>query len=335
MLSVIIPVFNGEKYIGNLLNCFENQNTTCRHELVFVDDGSKDNSLKILSSVKSNKFSVSVYSQENKGVSSARNLGIKYAKGDFIAFADIDDYVTTDYFECLENSMKSSESDIFVFDSIRIRSEDELTAKSDKELIVKEIGKEEVLLQMLSNPTRYGVYNLMLKKEFVEANKIRFSEGYKYYEDYDFIFRSLALSSNTMITEKPLYYYMLREQSAMQRFTVDRITCLNLMENLEPFFDDNVPEFSETFKKWGVSRIYWSVLWQAALAFNYKDFLTFAKKTSADEKLKNLSDFPSKKVSLSSALYTHSKLMYYIAANASTRGKTKIEKSDINGFRVI
>lgn len=339
MISVIIPVYNGERYINDLINNFERQDINSKDdlELVFIDDGSTDKTLEILNKRKNHgMFNISVFSQENLGVSSARNLGIKKAKGDFITFVDVDDTVTDDYFKTLTHYIETEIFDVLVFNSTRIKESDNLLNNDGQALICNHISKNDMLFRMIQNPTKLGVYNLLLKKDFIYTNDLIFPQGYKYYEDYDFLYRAFALSSKIQITEKSLYFYILQENSAMQRFTKDRLTCLELMRNLISFFEKEAPEFSNTFKKWGVSRIYWSILWQSVLAIdNYRDFKVFAEKTNAKGHLKNLSDFPDRKVKISSKVYLISSIAYYFSVKTTGKAHSKVEKVDIKDLEGV
>ena len=333
MISIIIPVYNGEKFIPNLIENLKAQKASRDSlELVFVDDGSADSSLEVLNSYSEcEEFSVSVYSQENSGVSAARNLGMKYAKGDYITFLDVDDFVTADYYETLNNAAEKGDFDVFVFSSVRVRGSEIPQIVGDYPPHNK-TSNYDMLCKMVSNPTQYGVYNLLCKSEFIKNNSLSYAVGFKYYEDYDFIYRAFALANGILMTEKPLYFYMMREGSAMQRFTGDRLICIKLMEKLEAWLKGTAVEFYPIFKKWGVNRIYWSVLWQASLAFGYGDFKKFADMVCAEDKLSELYDYPDKKVRLSSRLFGIGKPLYYLAANILGFSHSKVEKAEISSF---
>lgn len=100
-ISVIIPVYNGEKYLRELIAQFRAQQPQC-FELVFVDDGSADETYARLQEYQAQEsFPITVFHQENKGVSAARNQGMDLAKGKYITFVDVDDAISADYMKTL------------------------------------------------------------------------------------------------------------------------------------------------------------------------------------------------------------------------------------------
>lgn len=333
MISVIIPVYNGGKYIDGLFRNLRAQQETAEHfELVFIDDGSKDDSFARLAAAEDGaNFTVAAYRQENAGVSAARNAGIRYAKGEYITFADVDDFVTADYFATLEKAVRAHDFDVLMFNSLRVHDGDAPHLETD-DAVFCPMTKDDMLQKVLYNPTAFGVVNLLLRREFVKKQALLFAEGYKYYEDYDFIYRTLATAEKLLFTDKILYFYILREGSAMQRFTADRLTCLVLMQRLEAWFPDVAPSFAPYFSKWGTNRIFWSILWQAALAFSRKDFTRFAAKTDAMAHLLPLCDCPNKKVRLSARLYRFSPALYYMAVRLMGRGHSKVQPAVFADF---
>ena len=99
--SVIIPVYNVEKFIGKCLDSVFKQ-TYSDYEIVAVNDGSTDSSLKILENYQINNPKLKIISQKNKGLGGARNTGISNAKGEFLIFLDSDDYIATNMLETLD-----------------------------------------------------------------------------------------------------------------------------------------------------------------------------------------------------------------------------------------
>ena len=112
LLSVIIPVYNVQDYIGE---CFESiimQNTDCM-EVICIDDGSTDDSGKICDEYAKKNANIIVVHQENKGVAAARNLGLKLASGEYIAWIDPDDYISENWFEIISVKLENSIDIVF------------------------------------------------------------------------------------------------------------------------------------------------------------------------------------------------------------------------------
>ena len=118
-ISVIIPVYNVEKYLKKCLDSICNQ-TLQDIEIICVDDGSSDSSLEILRQYEAKDSRVKVLTQSNQKQGAARNNGISIAKGEYLGFIDSDDWIDLDYYEQLYNSAKTFDCDIAIADYIRI-----------------------------------------------------------------------------------------------------------------------------------------------------------------------------------------------------------------------
>ena len=112
-ISVVMPVYNVEKYIADCLFSLINQ-TLEEIEFILVDDGSLDNSLEIINLFAKYDSRIKIIKQENAGPSKARNTGLKEAKGQYISFIDSDDWVDEDFLEKLYNSAKNNNADISI-----------------------------------------------------------------------------------------------------------------------------------------------------------------------------------------------------------------------------
>lgn len=325
LISVVIPVFNGEKYIDGLFAQFSDQNMD-GIELVFIDDGSTDSSYERLISWQNRvTFRMQIYHWENKGVSAARNFGVSVTSGKYLTFLDVDDGISPSYFSILKDWLQQ-DFDILTFDSARVKVDDDRWRKSSivKPLSCK-VNAQEMLTEFLMDPTQFGVYNLLLRREYLSSHDISFPVGYKYYEDYDYLIQVFAQTNSILRVKQVLYYYILREGSAMGRFNADRINCLKLMKYREDWLRSFVPEFASMFKQWGIARLYWSVLWQAALALpTYGEFKTFAEQTYARQYFLKLKAYPDKLLRVSRLLFLSCKPAFYFAARFMGRAKSKI-----------
>lgn len=331
LISVIVPVYNGSAYIEGLMEQFADQPMD-GIELVCVDDGSADNSHeKLLQIAAYVPFAVRVYHQKNKGVSAARNLGVEKAEGKYIAFLDVDDGVSPDYIHTLRTHALMN-VDLLVFSSDRVKEDFTRQVSDQKECCW--LTKNEMLNRFWSDPTRLGVVNLLIRKRYMTEISAVSSEGYKYYEDYDLLLQLFAQTDSICFLDRVLYYYIQRDGSAMGRFNAERINCLALMKARGEWLWDKAPEFALVFQKWGTSRLYWSVLWQAALALpKYRDFLSFAKLTHAKNYLKKLKGYPDGLLRLSSAVFLLCPAAYHLAVRFMGRAKSSVHPTALEDIR--
>lgn len=205
-VSVIIPVYNVEIYIEKCINSLINQ-TLKEIEFIFVNDGTKDNSVSIIKKYQKEDKRIKLIEKENGGQASARNLGLKYAKGEYIAFVDSDDYVEENMYELMYNRAKKDELDIVMCNNF-------LVYKDKKEKIKNNITIEK---ETMIEPKKYIILspspcNKIIKKEYLEKCQFSFPEGI-IYEDLASI-PLLGLNQPKIIyLNEPLYYYVQSDTS--------------------------------------------------------------------------------------------------------------------------
>ena len=205
-VSVIVPVYNVEKYLDKCLDSLVNQ-TLEDIEIIVVNDGTKDNSQSIIDKYKK-KYSKKIksYIKENGGLSSARNYGLKYAKGNYIAFVDSDDYVDLKMFERMYSEAKNNKFDIVVCDTINVYEEKEVYIKSNLGYSNNDINN-----YIISPPM---ACSRIYSKKIFEKNK--FKEGI-FYEDLE-LTPSFALYTNRIgFLKEGLYFYLQRTGSIMKQ----------------------------------------------------------------------------------------------------------------------
>lgn len=332
LLSVVIPVYNGERFIGTMIDCFRAQKAQ-NFELIFVDDGSEDASLQLLRSyARTESFPMTVVELEPKGVSAARNAGMEQARGEYLSFIDVDDRIVPEYTEVLQELTDAGTAfDLFFFQSERV-GEDGPFAPSGPFTGSIPVDTGAMLEKIGSDPTKFGVYNMFQKMSFVREHGFRFSEGFSYYEDYDYLFRVVAKAKQIRRTADRLYYYLLQDGSAVGTFRLDRLTCIALLERLVPYFRAEAPDFVPMYEGFVLPRIWWSVMWQACLAFPAKDALAFGKAAGMRQKMKQLARCEDPKVSTSAKLYLASPLAFVAAAALAGKSRSRIGKTDVTPF---
>lgn len=142
LISVIIPVYNGEKYIKRCINSLINQ-TYKNIEIIIINDGSKDNSINIIKEISEKDKRIIIIDKENQGVSIARNAGIEKASGDYIMFVDVDDWVKTNMIEQMYKVIKKENVDIVKCNSINEFNNKATENKISNSLVNKVLKKEE------------------------------------------------------------------------------------------------------------------------------------------------------------------------------------------------
>lgn len=188
-ISVIVAVYNTEKYLDRCIESLLNQ-TYKNMELVIVEDCSTDSSRKLLKKYKGNKNIKVFYNRENRGLSYSRNYGLKKSTGDFIGYIDSDDYVEPDYYEKLMSSIKDNKSDIAICD---IKLVDEQTNKIQR---CKCYANDFDVYSVVNNSFAASACNKLFKRKNIE--KYPFAEG-KVNED-------IAVVIPTVIQAKKISY---------------------------------------------------------------------------------------------------------------------------------
>ncbi|PKM83675.1 MAG: hypothetical protein CVU88_01795 [Firmicutes bacterium HGW-Firmicutes-13] len=323
MVSVIIPLYNVEKYIKWCLQSFENQMYK-DFEIIIVNDGSKDNSANLVEEyIEKSQMNIKLIHQENAGVSAARNKGIDNSKGRYICFVDSDDMIAPNYLSDMAEILDNDDCDMVICGVRSISEESNCNLHYSGKNPFLKMSSHEALKKFLYRDINPGVWSLMVRREVIDENELRFAEGYRYSEDIEMIFKVIAQSNNIAITHVQLYLYRVRDTSVMSLVDDKRLDGLKLMKDLENYFDRLRIDFAEEFRRFGVSRWVWATLWQIAVASSsYNDFISDSNKYNAKFHMKKLLDFPKKKVSMSALVYSLSPFIYYIIVKKIIRIKT-------------
>lgn len=212
-VSVIIPVYNVEKYIDRCLSSLVNQ-TFKDYEVIVINDGSPDNSQKIIDEyVQKYPNLIRSIIKENGGQGSARNLGIEIAKGKYVMFVDSDDYIETNMIELLYSQIKTKNYDIVVCNNY-IEYENGIKVPD----LDESVYFNEKYTHLFSKP---AVWNKIFLKDLIIKNNIKFREKL-WYEDFDFSVNIYGLTQNIGFIKEPLYNYIIRDGSTMNNSNVKR-----------------------------------------------------------------------------------------------------------------
>ena len=168
-ISVIVPVYNAEKYISRCVDSVLKQ-TYSDWELLLVDDGSKDASLAILNDYAQKDRRIRTFHQENAGAGAARNVGLDNAIGDYIVFIDSDDFVEFDFF-----SLIIEKNTDVVFLDVNRRKEDFSVDCIENLSMFTNLPKEDVLRNQMTGKMLWGGVRKAVKSKIIKDHKIRFS----------------------------------------------------------------------------------------------------------------------------------------------------------------
>ncbi|MBR1796582.1 MAG: glycosyltransferase family 2 protein [Clostridiales bacterium] len=207
-ISVIIPVYNVEKYLRKCLDTVINQ-TFSDLEIILIDDGSTDGGLSVCKEYESLDQRVHVYHKPNGGLSSARNYGIDKATGEYIGFVDSDDYISEDMYEVLYRNIITYNADISLCGLYDIYNGIPQKVNNDH-LVIEANAEETIKIVMESEITSVTAVNKLYKRELFD--KVRYPEG-KVSEDAFVIVDLLMECNKAVITSDQKYYYIHREGS--------------------------------------------------------------------------------------------------------------------------
>ena len=212
MISIIIPIYNAEKYLERTFLCLKNQMFT-DFEVLLIDDGSKDNSSLICKKVASEDNRFRYYYQENQGVSAARNNGISLSKGKYITFIDSDDIIPENYLQQLYDALINNNADISFCDvsvSQKGKEINRFTLNKDN------LNKNDVLNLILSRKNiNSGPCAKLFKKAIIED---LIFPPLKAYEDILFVVDAVSRCEKFAATNKTEYIYLQNDGSAMNSF---------------------------------------------------------------------------------------------------------------------
>lgn len=247
LISVIVPVYNVEKYLEKCIKSITNQ-TYHNLEIILVNDGSQDKSGKICDFWAQKDSRIKVIHKENGGLSDARNVGIKIATGEYIGFVDSDDYINPNFYEILMTNMNRYKADISAC-SIRKFSEEEVL---DESLSLNEkvytFITEEALSDLIDeNILNQTVWNKLYKREVI--NDIYFEFG-KIHEDVFWTYQVFGNAKKVVYINQELYYYLQRSGSIMNgQFSIARIDSLEAKANRVKYMEKNFPSLILKAKK--------------------------------------------------------------------------------------
>ena len=238
-ISVIIPVYNSEKFLKRMLDSLVKQTIFDALEIILINDGSLDKSLQICELYSQKYNNIKVYNQNNRGVSIARNLGLDRATGKYVCFFDSDDELDIRMYEKLRDIIEKNNSDMGIVDYTRVLSDG--TKKKKRKKIQKEISGNTKILKCFFKGGMIGnnVCDKIFKREIIEKNKIRFKEHKRIGEDMFFVFEYLKYTKTIYMDFEysGMKYYENLDSAMNTQFSERFFDTIELSEMMVEEFD--------------------------------------------------------------------------------------------------
>ena len=243
-ISIVMPVYNSEKYLKNCLESLFNQ-TFKDFELICINDGSTDNSLNILNDFK-NKYSdlISITSRKNSGCGSARNFGFEFVKSETVLFLDSDDYFYPNFLEKMYSKYLETNADIIICRYDVCLPDGEISQKSvgisDNMLPSKQVFNKNDFPKYIFNFVNHAAWNKLIKTKLIKENNLKF-ENIPDSNDVFFTLGSLFFAESISIVNEPLliYNFLNVNSTTIKRNINLNIYIFETFKNLEKLIGNN------------------------------------------------------------------------------------------------
>ena len=277
LISIIIPVYNVEKYLDKCIDSVVNQTYT-NLEIILVNDGSTDNSPEICNVWADKDNRIKVINKENGGLSDARNTGLAAANGVFIAFVDSDDYLVPDMYEKLINTIYQTESDIALCKFRYVYETEQYSLCSADSYDITEYTAFNAMSALIDDRIRQVVWNKLYRSEI--AKDIMFDVG-KFHEDEFWSYKAIGNASKIAEIDYTGYNYLQRANSIMNNdYSLRRLDALEAKCLRQTYLDSEYPELSD---KGRINLIFFAI-YNGQMALKH---LNKSEKKAAFDQLKN------------------------------------------------
>ena len=243
LLSVIIPVYNAEKYIEQALNSVLNQTFT-NSEILLVDDGSTDNSVNIIKKLQKKCDRIKLIQQSNSGASAARNKGIEYAQGKYIIMMDADDTIEPEMHEYMITQAEEKGADMVICNFATVTKKitlNKLNYPYDTLLDRNYIEKQVIYYSICKTDMSKFVnahWTIMMKRDILIKNNVRYNELQNKEEDKPFLMHCLKYTQSVVFVEGAYYNYIKRPGSLISKYSDRFAHFIANFELYEKLFSD-------------------------------------------------------------------------------------------------
>ena len=264
-VSVIVPVYNVEEYLSKCLDSLVKQ-TLKEIEIIVINDGSPDNSQKIIDKYQKKYPNIKAYKKKNSGLSDTRNMGIKYATGEYVAFVDSDDSVLSDMYLKMYEKAKENGFDIVASDINYVYSDHEEIIKTDPKEDTYDIRKAFIDLYP-------AVCTKIFKRDLLVKNNIYFKSGV-WFEDVEFMYRLLPYVNKIGVVHEPFYEYLQREKSITATVSPKIYDYIHNMNGIIDYYQES--RLYDKYKKeleYAYVRYIYATFIKTCLGYDKKEYL--------------------------------------------------------------
>lgn len=288
-ISIIVPVYNAKKYLESCINSLLNQ-TLSDIEIIIVDDGSTDGSSNICDNYKKIDSRISVIHTENRGVSTARNIGINLSKGIYTGFVDADDSVNAKMYESMNINAITNNADIVICGVTKTYEENGIkqNIKYNELNYLNKLGqplKQKTLEMLLTDKLHGYSCNKLYRTELIKTNKVSFPENIPIMEDCVFNWNAFTYANTITYLDKCLYNYMINSKSACAYFNINHFEIVTeLYKEKQKFmvkWDMNSSDNQILIEKWYIIQI----IYILSNEFNKKNISTIKEKYKRIKKI--------------------------------------------------
>lgn len=235
LISVIVPVYNAEKYLDRCINSIASQSHQ-NLEILLINDGSTDHSLDICHNWRERDRRIKVFDTKNQGASSARNVGLRNMSGQYVGFADSDDEIKADMYEKILRRMYDECAEVGVCTDLFL--EEDGSVISQTKVNEKQLYDQEILRSFFNLRIPGGVCNKLFLSNIILQNELRFDGDIVYNEDFLFTAKYCAYAHCCCLINEPLYLYYNHSDSVTHikdEFNIQRITCVVAARRISEF----------------------------------------------------------------------------------------------------
>ena len=311
-IDVIVPVYNRAGCIKNLVKELEKQ-TFRDFRVIFVDDGSTDDSCAVINELLPNaNFPYILIQKENGGAGSARNAGMRAAEAKWISFVDSDDGLHPEFLEYLHTAGTKAEADL-VFCNLQMIPEGSGKAPAPLgPLTYKEVSPSH---GMQIYCTRWvGPVCLLIDRQFQQANNLFFDEDCIYCEDVPFIMTVIAATKKIAYIPQELYIYYTHQGSLSRSPSIEKyVSAIEAFQRVETAINSASLDVGVVFRQIASIRYYIATLRRSAVQLNYKSFLTLANMIDLPRYQQNVQFLQQRTQRLACRLLLFSKPLFYYA----------------------